>query len=54
MNILREGYKIGPVLVVFVSEDEGLTCIEIKVPSPSQAACTAWETYMPWNYAMGT
>ena len=32
--------KIGPVLDVFVSEDQGLMCIDIELSSPVQN--TAW------------
>ena len=42
LNILTEKYKTGPVIDVFVSEDEGLMCVETKEPSPWRLANTAW------------
>ena len=42
LNILTEKDKIGPVIDVFVSEDEGLMCVETKEPSPWRLANTAW------------
>ena len=35
LNNLAGKSEIGPVSDVFVSEDQGLMCMEIKVPSPS-------------------
>ena len=46
--------QMGLVLDVFVSEDRGLKCIEIKMSSPSSVASTAWIRTEPWSYKMGT
>ena len=36
MRVILGGSNIGPVQDVFVSEDQGLKSIEIKVSSPSE------------------
>ena len=42
VKVIPERTQIGPVLDVLVSEDQGIKCMEMIVPSPSKVASTAW------------
>ena len=42
IKILPGRNALGPVLDAFVSQDQGLMCIELEVSSPSSMADAVW------------